>query len=258
MAKELEMNSWNFFSGLEGRKKHLKLLQLIPLDHQLILDAGCGPGTYGVILAQEGNEVIGIDISFAAVRVGIQRANETGAKFFAAVGDLENLPFTDNYFDVCFCGWTLHHFPDICPPLVELARVIKYGGKIALVEQNGSNPIVKFSDILEKLMRGWLGRSGLDSENETIHKPEIYIETLKKQGFTEIKVSSCFTGGLPPLPPKAQKGGLNYMNWLLIHILVRLRRLLFMVALRVLPKPLNGTDLLIVAAKGGMSNEATK
>ena len=41
------------------KKNHLELLQLIPSQGQLILDAGCGPGTYGIMLAQEGNEVIG-------------------------------------------------------------------------------------------------------------------------------------------------------------------------------------------------------
>ncbi len=51
------------------------------------------------------------------------------------------------------------------------------------------------------------------------------------------------------LPARKQKWGLSSLGLLLIHILVRVRRLLFIVADKVLPRPLNGGDLLITGRK---------
>lgn len=236
-----------------ARRAHLELLGLIPSQGLLILDAGCGPGTYGIILAQEGNKVIGCDISAESVRASKKRANKKGVRFFPVVGDLEKLPFKDNSFDICFCGWTLHHFPDIDTPVTELARVIKPGGKIALVEPNESALAVRFSRFVENmpLLRAWVLNAGWDTPNRTTHIHSDYTKALEQQGFTNIKVSSCFTGGLPPLPSKSQRGFLSSLSLLFIHILIHLRRLLFIAAVKALPGCLNGADLLIIGTKKG-------
>lgn len=237
--------------GYRVRKTHLELLHLIPSHGLRILDAGCGPGTYGIMLAQEGNEVVGIEISPDAVQVANERAKEKGVNFSARVGDLEKLPFPDNTFDICFCGWVLHHFPDMSAAVAELARVLKPSGRIALAEPNESNLAVRFSRFIEDLplLRGWVLKAGWDTPNRTIHRHNDYIKALERQGFMDIKVSSCFPGGLPPLPPKSQKRVTNFISLLSIKVLFHLRRLIFAVAYRLLPKPLNGADLLITGTK---------
>ena len=58
------------------KRAHLELLNLIPPNDSLILDCGCGPGTYGVILAQEGGKVIGIDISAPAAGAHMMKKKE--------------------------------------------------------------------------------------------------------------------------------------------------------------------------------------
>jgi ubiquinone/menaquinone biosynthesis C-methylase UbiE len=234
-----------------ARNAHLELLGLSPLRGRKILDAGCGPGTYGIMLAQAGNEVVGIEISPGSVQVANQRAEEKEVNFTARVGDLENLPLEDNSFDICFCGWVLHHFPDINAAVSELTRVLKPGGMIAMVEPNESNLLVRFSRFIENLplLRTWVLREGWDTPNRTINKHKKYVEALAHNGITDIKVSSCFPGGLPPLPPKPRKGFLMLVSLLSIKILVRTRRLLFSAAYKVLPRPLNGADLLIMGIK---------
>jgi len=233
------------------RRTHLELLQLIPSQGQLILDAGCGPGTYGIMLAQKGNEVIGIEISRKAAVTAKERAKKKKVSFSSVVGDLERLPFKDNSFDICFCGWVLHHFPDTGIAVAGLTRVVKPRGMIALAEPNESNLAVRFGRFIEDLLlvRGWVLSAGWDTPNRTIHRHEHYVRALERQGFTDIKVNSCFPGGLPPLPARPQKGGLSFLGFLLIHILVRLRCCLFVIAAKVLPRPLNGADLLITASK---------
>ncbi len=241
------------------RETHLELLGLASLRGKRILDAGCGPGTYGIMLAQKGNEVTGVEISPAAVEVANQRAKQKGANFSAQVGDLEKLPFPDDYFDVCFCGWVLHHFPDINAAVSELVRVLKPSGKIAMAEPNESNLVVRFSRFIEDLplLRQWVLREGWDTPNRTINKHKTYLAALEKQGILNVTLSSCFPGGLPPLPPKSRKGVLNLISLVAIKVLVRTRRLIFAVAYRVLPRPLNGAELLITGTKKEILGEDT-
>jgi SAM-dependent methyltransferase len=238
--------------GYKVRKTHLELLGLMSMCGKKILDAGCGPGTYGIMLAQAGNEVVGIEISPGSVQVANQRAKDRAVDFAARVGDLENLPFDDNTFDVCFCGWVLHHFPDINKAVSELVRVLKPGGNIALVEPNESNLAVRFSRFVEDLplLRSWVLREGWDTPNRTINKHTDYIEALVKNGVTDIIISSCFPGGLPPLPPKSGRGFKRVVSLLAIKFMARSRRLIFATAYHTLPRPLNGADLLITGNKG--------
>ena len=234
------------------RNTHLELLGLASLQGKRILDAGCGPGTYGIMLAQKGNEVTGVEISPGAVNVANQRAHEKGVKFSAQAGDLENLPFKDNYIDVCFCAWVLHHFPDIDTAVSELVRVLKPGGRIAITEPNESNLAVRFSRFIEDLplIRQWVLREGWDTPNRSINKHKKYLQALEKHGIIDIDLSSCFPGGLPPLPPKSRKGVLGFISLVAINALVRTRYFIFAVAYKLLPRPLNGADLLITGIKG--------
>jgi ubiquinone/menaquinone biosynthesis C-methylase UbiE len=237
--------------GDRARRAHLELLHLIPLKGQLILDTGCGPGTYGMILASEGNEVIGSDISAESVKAARDRADNKSVNFSSLVADSEKLPLKSDSFDVCFCGFTLHHFPDINAAVSECARILKPGARIAIVEPNESSFATRFSRFIEDLplLRTWVLNAGWDTPNRTTHIYRDYTEALEQQGFTEIKVSSCFPGGLPPLPSKPQKGLGAKFSLLLINILVRIRRLLNIFFLKSLPGKLNGADLLITGIK---------
>jgi ubiquinone/menaquinone biosynthesis C-methylase UbiE len=254
----VEMESYDFDSERSNREKQLRLLELTTAPSQRILDAGCGPGTYGIILAQSGHEVVGIDISGSATIVAKKRADEKRVNFSPVVGYLEKLPFADDSFDICFCGYTLHHFPDISSVVAEFARVTKPGGKLILLEPNGSNPAVKFSKKLENLVQGWLFKLGIDSPNEVVHQPAVYSGALGEKGITNIKVHSDYTGGLPPLPAKTRKQTFGYFNFLLIHIIARLRRVLYIIAVKVLPRPLNGADLVITGTKGPPLDEVNR
>ncbi len=233
------------------KRSHLELLHLIPTNNSLILDCGCGPGTYGIILAQEGARVIGIDISSEAIKVARERAIKKGVNFSPLEGDLENLTFEDDTFDVCFCGWALHHFPDISTVVAGFRRVLKPGGKIAIVEPNESNILMRVSRFIEDLplIQKWVLKAGWDTPNRTVHRHKYYVKVLESQGFTDIKLSSCYPGGLPAIPIEHRDTGLRLLSRRIIQVFFRLRVFLFTIAVKVLPRPLNGADLLITAVK---------
>lgn len=89
-----------------------------------ILDIGCGKGflLYEIFLLVPGIEIYGIDISNYA----IENAKEE-IKNFLQVGNANNLPFADNYFDLVFSITTLHnlHNYDLDKALREMERVGK-------------------------------------------------------------------------------------------------------------------------------------
>ena len=170
--------------------------------------------------------------------------------FAPLLGDLESLAARNDSFDVCFCGWVLHHLPDIRPALSELTRVLRPGGRILIVEPNESNLAVRLSRLVEGLARRWILKAGWDTPNRSAHLHNHYVVVLEEMGFTDIQVNSCFGGGLSPLPVKPQSQRLSAIIPALLRLAFRLRTLCFMITAKVLRPPLNGPELLVAATLG--------
>jgi len=231
-------------------KKRLELLLGTSAPKGLILDAGCGPGTSGIILAEMGGAVIGIDISPLAVELAKDRAMRKGVQFSAVLGDLEKLPARNGSFDMCLCVWVLHHFPNIRPPLSELARVLKPGGRILILEPNESNPAVRVSRLVEAFAQRTILRAGWDTPNRSTHLHSHYVAVLANLGFTDIRINSCFGGEMLPLPVKPRSERSSGVIPVILRLAFRIRTLCFMVAVKVLRPPLNGPELLVAATLG--------
>ena len=228
----------------KAKKLRLQKLKLIPLQGYLILDAGCGPGTYGLLLAQEGNEVVGIDISLDAIKVAKERAKRkrVNSTFTPILADLENPPLRNNIFDVCFVGWTLHHFPSL-KAMSGLTRVLKNGGRIALTEPNELHPALKLSRHVENFFKALLREVGLYTENVSVHTYKDYYKNLKDHGFTITMLTSCYAKE-PVIIPR----GIGLLKKILFHFIFSLRHI-FCTFITNITSSLNGTDLLILAVK---------
>jgi SAM-dependent methyltransferase len=96
---------------------------------QRILDAGCGPGGNGAWLASYGR-VIGVDLAREALEfVRARRPATTPVQASA-----ERLPFADGAFDVAVGVTLLYTVRDDVAALGELARVLRTGGAVLLLE----------------------------------------------------------------------------------------------------------------------------
>ena len=96
-----------------------------------LLDIGCGPGTITAEFADRlaPGRVVGLDAAPAA----IEKASAfTAANLSFIVGDAYALPFEDNTFDLVHSHQTLQHLGDPVAALVEMKRVAKPGGLIAV------------------------------------------------------------------------------------------------------------------------------
>ena len=93
-----------------------------------ILDAGCGAGPLFEALRDRGAIVTGFDTSPGMLAVARRRL---GADADLQVADLaEPLPFADGAFDDVVASLVLHYLEDWGPPLAELRRVLKPGGRL--------------------------------------------------------------------------------------------------------------------------------
>ena len=109
----------------------------IPAGRRLkILDVGCGAGFFSILLAKEGHEVFGIDLTPEMIENAIQLAEEENADCRFQVMDAENPMFADETFDVVISRnltWTL---PNAEHAYGEWMRVLKTGGVLLNFDAN--------------------------------------------------------------------------------------------------------------------------
>ena len=92
------------------------------------LDAACGTGRHAAFLVERGHEVIGVDQTPAMLDRA--RATVPAARF--ETGTLEALPLEDATVDLVVCALALTHVEQLTPAVVELARVVKPGGRVVV------------------------------------------------------------------------------------------------------------------------------
>jgi SAM-dependent methyltransferase len=96
-----------------------------------VLDAACGTGRHAAYLAGIGREVIGVDSSeemLARARAKLPQAD-------LRAGDLAALPVAGGSCAGAVCALALSHLDQLGPPVAELARVLRPGGRLVI-----SNP----------------------------------------------------------------------------------------------------------------------
>jgi ubiquinone/menaquinone biosynthesis C-methylase UbiE len=231
----------------QRREKELELLGIAQAQNQLVLDTGCGTGTYGLVLARKGNRVVGIDISSNLVKVARNRADKESLSYFPLVGDIERLPLEDESFDICVCGFILHHLPVIHQTIAEQYRVLKPGGIIGLIEPNGSNPVAKLSDAARRaFLNDMCEGMGYCSANERDYSYTTYLEALSEGGFRQIRFSSH---KVARVEPKSRRSHTDSLAKKLLQSLLACRELTFFLAAKVLPQPYKWPTLYITATK---------
>jgi len=95
-----------------------------------ILEVGCGLGEHLLQFAKAGATVHGVDLTERGIKLTNQRFSLCGHKGLLCVGDAENLPFGDDYFDFAYAWGILHHTQDPRKAVREMIRVLKPGGHV--------------------------------------------------------------------------------------------------------------------------------
>jgi demethylmenaquinone methyltransferase/2-methoxy-6-polyprenyl-1,4-benzoquinol methylase len=115
-----------------------KVLKMIGKSHpKTILDIATGTGDLAILMAQtKAEKIIGLDISAGMLEVGVQKiANKNLSKTIEMVlGDSENIPFEDDYFDAITVAFGVRNFENLEKGLSEILRVLKPNGTFVILE----------------------------------------------------------------------------------------------------------------------------
>lgn len=104
-----------------------------PLGH--LLDIGTGTGRMAEFFADRAERIVALDKNLEMLRVARAKLQHLPtAQIELVQGDFAELPFGDASFDTVVLHQVLHFAPDPAPALAEAARVLRGGGRIAIVD----------------------------------------------------------------------------------------------------------------------------
>ncbi len=109
----------------------------LPGNATTALDVATGTGDLAIdVAAGERIEVVGVDFVEKMMRFAVEKteARKLKGRITYAAADALNLPFPDNSFDVATMAFGIRNMPDRLSALEEMARVVKPGGKILVLE----------------------------------------------------------------------------------------------------------------------------
>jgi len=155
-----------------------------------ILDVACGPGTLSLMAAERVKEVQSIDFSENMVTLFNRRLEEEGIRNASVrLGDGQNLPFEDNFFDAAFSMFGLIFFPDRGKGFAEIFRTLKPGGQIAVSSWGPmeNSPVMQALSGALKEMDPDLLPPGKDFAS--LEDPKIFSRELENAGFSQINVT---------------------------------------------------------------------
>jgi ubiquinone/menaquinone biosynthesis C-methylase UbiE len=103
-------------------------------DGSEILDVGCGTGKFTLRLQNINSnfKLHGVDLSEVMIKKAQAKVRDQSIEF--QVGDVENLPYESDTFDVITCSNSFHHYPNQRGALLEMHRVLKDGGKVMIID----------------------------------------------------------------------------------------------------------------------------
>jgi ubiquinone/menaquinone biosynthesis C-methylase UbiE len=102
-----------------------------------VLEVAIGTGR-NLPFYSAGVQITGIELSPAMLAIARRRACDLGIEADLRDGDAEALPFADNSFDTAVCALSLCTIPDPAQAIAEMARVLKPGGTLLLLDHIGS------------------------------------------------------------------------------------------------------------------------
>ncbi|MCY3764455.1 MAG: ubiquinone/menaquinone biosynthesis methyltransferase [Gemmatimonadetes bacterium] len=101
-----------------------------------ILDLATGTADLGLEAAARdpGVRVVGADLSLPMLRLGDKKQKKGAGRMFLLCGDAQRLPFPDARFHAVTIGFGVRNFSDLNGGLHEVLRVLRPGGRLAVLE----------------------------------------------------------------------------------------------------------------------------
>ena len=188
--------------GLDGRWRRLAAASAVrPGDR--VLDAACGTGDLAVAARDAGGHVTGLDFSGRM----LERARRKSDAIEWVQGDVLALPFDDASFDAATIGFGIRNVADLNEGLRELARVVRPGGRLAVLEITRPKGVLRpffklWFDLLiplaGKLLPGGVAYSYLPASVRRFPGPDDLADALRRAGFADVSYR-LLAGGIVSL-----------------------------------------------------------
>ncbi len=108
------------------------LLRILNLKSgEEILDVGCGQGYFARELGKAGSKVIGVDLGNELIKIAKELAGKNEKYLVMSAENLTGL--ADKRFDVVICILALQNIKNLQAAVLEMARVLKPGGRMVIV-----------------------------------------------------------------------------------------------------------------------------
>ncbi len=113
--------------GLDARWRRRAVSDLRLPRESVVLDVAAGTGDFTRELRRQGHLAVATDLSFGMLHAGRELCEGVQA-------DAASLPFRSAGFDGLTCGYALRNFTDLAGTFDEMARVLRPGGRLSLLE----------------------------------------------------------------------------------------------------------------------------
>jgi ubiquinone/menaquinone biosynthesis C-methylase UbiE len=175
------------------RSHREQFFPFIPSPGALTVDIGCGEGRVSRDLKSAGHTVIGVDISEKLIELA-RAADPTGQYI---VADAAAIPLLDHSADLAIAFMSAQDIDDLDGAILEIARILKNGGRVCLAivhpinsagtfesEEENSKFVIANSYLAAKQYSDTFLRDGLEMTFHSKHRPlDHYSRALEKAGL---------------------------------------------------------------------------
>lgn len=189
------------------RRKAVNTLREI--QPKRILDLATGTGDFAIALLKlNPTQIIGMDISSGMLEVGKNKmkAKQVSHIIDMQLGDSENMPFEDGYFDAITVGFGVRNYEHLEKGLTEMLRVTRSGGKIVILEFSKPKrfPIKQAFAFYSRFIIPFFGKRISKDEKAYAYLPEsvaafpegkAFTDILSKLGYKQVE-STLVSGGI--------------------------------------------------------------
>lgn len=201
--------------GIDKLWRKQLIAQILNNKPNLVLDVATGTGDVAIntlkrfnkLNPQNSLKIIGVDISPEMLRLGRIKINDAHLedKITFVDGDSENLQFENNKFDVVSVAYGVRNFENLELGISEIYRVIKPGGKIAVLEFSRPRvfPVKQVFNFYFKNILPFIGSitskdnrayAYLYESVQEFPEGENFVKILEKTGFTQASCKSLSFG----------------------------------------------------------------